>query len=748
MRFLRSALVALLVVASIPDFSSGAESVAGPVTIAVQVVGELPAGTVVATPAQDVTSPQRQALSAAGRAELDLTPGRWRLEVEAPGYWSEHQTIDVARDPEPLALRVLPAAQVVGTLSLPRGESTPSELRPEFRMVRPSPSHHGIEQGSATCSVDEDRKFECVLPAGLVDIGLRAPSFATRWVWDQTLRRGADVDLGEIELRRGASVSGWVEVAEGRGDPQDAVLRLESVILPGAESPSDAKDRKLQQLETRPNQRGHFAFEGVPPGSYTLLVELEGCAPLRRDGIPVALDSESVIREPLELFRSRDLTVHIEPPLDPQRRPWTLYLHTFENPDAKPLSAETNEGAASLSSVAPGRYSVLLHDGDGTRRWWREMEIEPGQDELAIYVESHSVRGRVLFGDRGIPAELLFGGAHGVVKIPVRTDDDGSFSVELPRDGSWRVDVLAEAVQGTKWVRVEERDSGSTRVEIVFPDNELTGRVLDTAGVAVEGASVILFGAGEVRLEQSATDGSFRFRGAAEGEAVLAARLEPDLGSDERRVQVRASGAIDGGELILLDRLRLSGAVESTTGGVPGAMVLALAEDATGDLRVVPEQTFSGREGFFELSAPASASRLRVAVLAAGFPLQVFAVPADPGIPVILPVGDEDGGDLVLRPGLSESSSAPGSLLVFHQGFPFDAGMLGLWARRNGASSSERELRVPQLAAGIYTVCTDIEPRNFLRTFASGSTSFGDCRRVTVREDDTSVLDLQLADGE
>lgn len=255
---------------------------------------------------------------------------------------------------------------------------------------------------------------------------------------------------------------------------------------------------------------------------------------------------------------------------------------------------------------------------------------------------------------------------------------------------------------------------------------------------------MLLFGGGDLRGELTAADGSFAFSGVEPGEAVVAARVEPDRGSPELRVDVRSSGTVEVPDLVLLDRVRLSGMVESSSGGVPGAMVLALSEGATG-LSVVPSQAFSGRDGFFELSVPQATSELRVAVLAPGFPLQVLEVPADPRIPVLLPVGGE-GGELVLQPGLSDALRAPGSVLVFHRGFPLDVSILSQWARCHGSIPGESEMRVPRLSAGVYRICTGMAPDEFLKAFASGPAG-ADCRRVRIYESDSTVVDL-LEDSE
>jgi hypothetical protein len=753
--FSKAFLTVFLVLAILPApvSSASVESVPNRAPIVVRVLGEIAGGSAVATPTHTSGTTQvprtvHSELDESGATTLSLAPGHWRFEIEAAGYWSERRALEVEKateEGEVLELRVLPAAKVAGKLGLPRGETAPDELRAEFRLPAQRAAELGMEKGSSTCSVAEGLGFECVLPAGMMDIGLRAPSFVTAWLWDRTLRRGSTTEVGTIELRRGSSVSGWIEVAEGPGDPRDALLRLEASGLLGAGSRAEEQDRELLMLEARANQRGHFAFEAVPPGSYGLTVELEGYATVQKSGIPVLLDAQSMIGEPLELFRSRKLRVTVEPPVDPTGGAWNLDLRPSDDPGAESLETAVREGAAALDSVIPGRYSALLTDGQGIRRWWDEIEIEPGQEELAILVESFPVRGRVLFGREPLPAELIFGGVSGAVRIPVQADEDGDFAVELPRGGTWRVDVDHGPVRGTKWVDVPRKRSqnGSARVEIVFPANGVAGRVVDTQGAAVGGAEVLLFAGGDLRGELTAADGSFAFSGVEPGEAVVAARLEPDLGSEEARVSVRPSGSVEVPELVLVDRVRLSGMVESSSGGVPGAMVLALSQGPAG-LRVMPSQAFSGRDGFFELSVPQAVSELRIAVLAPGFPLQVLEVPADPRIPVMLPVGGE-GGELVLKPGLSDASRTPGSVLVFHRGFPLDVSILSQWARRHGSIPSDSEMRVPRLSAGVYHVCTGIKPQEFLKAFSSGRSAEG-CRRVRLWESDSTIVDLREDD--
>jgi hypothetical protein len=58
------------------------------------------------------------------------------------------------------------------------------------------------------------------VPAATFDFVLSAEGFIPQYRWGLKVLAGKTTDLGTVELKRGASVAGWVEVEGDRSTPR------------------------------------------------------------------------------------------------------------------------------------------------------------------------------------------------------------------------------------------------------------------------------------------------------------------------------------------------------------------------------------------------------------------------------------------------------------------------------------------------------------------------------------------------
>ncbi|MEM8997455.1 MAG: carboxypeptidase-like regulatory domain-containing protein, partial [Acidobacteriota bacterium] len=178
---------------------------------------------------------------------------------------------------------------------------------------------HSEEQfGVFECSNGGSR-WQCPLPQGKADVRLQAEGFSPVFLWNLEVPH----ELGRIDLVPGASVGGWV-VVEGSNDPTAAVaVRRLNATLPRTSKESGR--RRLLRYETVVDSRGRFKVGGLGDGRYEIVVEKEGFA---TEATEVRIPSNEYVEleTPLRLVPLSEITVNLDPPLDPWGRPWKVWL--------------------------------------------------------------------------------------------------------------------------------------------------------------------------------------------------------------------------------------------------------------------------------------------------------------------------------------------------------------------------------------------------------------------------------------
>lgn len=147
------------------------------------------------------TAPTRHAVAAPGSLRLALQEGHtYLVQVSAPGYWAREASVYVggATAAEPVRVTLWPTGAIAARAACP-GEPT----RPERLVVRFAPTPGAGEvagpQGEVTCPLAAEG-LHCEIPAGTLDLCLRAEGFVSHFVWGAKVEQHRTLDLGSLVL--------------------------------------------------------------------------------------------------------------------------------------------------------------------------------------------------------------------------------------------------------------------------------------------------------------------------------------------------------------------------------------------------------------------------------------------------------------------------------------------------------------------------------------------------------------------
>lgn len=640
----------------------------------------------------------------------------WKLELDAEGFWAAPQI--VALGDSTARFRAWPVGRMGGSVQVPEGEERPGELtlRFESSLQDSGATDAPSLQGETTCPVREGR-YSCELPASELDVRLRAKGFVSHYLWSVAVPAGGSRDLGTLRLVPGASVVGSVAAEAGTLSPEKCRVVLAPEAAGGARSLSDHRRQEAAGLEASVTSRGFFHFEGVATGAYRLSVSHAGYATTELAPVSVLPRSETMISRPFVLRRPVDLELFLEPAADPFGKPWAIEVARWGPIPGTldPVGEGTADLAGSfvLGGLDPGEHVVSVYDSRGSRFAWEELVLSRESGPQFVQLDVLWVEGLISLGDVALEASLTFGGRNGTNRIVMESGEEGEFGGYLPEAGEWEVYVESDLAQvsSTVFVDVDRDEDGAATLTIELPDTRVEGRVVDERRRGVEGATVKAVDAdsGMITWRTSRSDGEFGFRGLDEGALVIDASLGEGLSSDPAILSLSEDRRQAPVTLILREAERLSGRVVSSSGPVPGALVIVIPK--RGGL----ELPFSRRPhaltdptGAFTVRVPADVDRLDLVIMPPGFALTTAVLPGSPDDRVELAV-EEHGGDLALvlgdRDGVLDQRGAP-SPLVLREGVVLDEAILRRWASLKLAQNPDpTRLTVPAMAPGEYSAC-------------------------------------------
>lgn len=647
----------------------------------------------------------------------EVPAGLWRVEPELEGFWAEPRWLSItpgAVTPD-VRLSFFTAGVLEGSVAVvPPGAEGKEVLESLKLRFSGSPRDKArLPRAEVVCPV-EDQRFRCRVPAGHLDLRLKAEPAAAVYLWDLEVRPDRARDLGPLRLVRGASAVGWVQVEAGKAPSSPCRVTLAPHTYGGNQDRETALGLRSLVLEAETDERGFFQFVGVPPGAYRISAVQRGLAPTQVLPVEVLPDLEAEVRSPLVVAKRVPARFELDPPLDPYGRPWKIRLDRHE--ELADAFTEASGGVASREGVweprpgvSPGSYRLLVSGLDGSDWVDEEAEVLAGQAPHRIEVPVLRVLGRVRKAGEPLAAVIWLGGLHGSRKVRFESSEDGEFEGYLPGEGTWGVDIVSEP--GALRLRldpveVRKADGFShATVEIEVPDTRLHGDVVDEESRPLPGARVSVAGPGK-RSSWATTDkdGRFEFSGLHPGAVSVEAGAEGRT-SGWVNAEVKEGGAGPSLRLVARGRMTIQGQVFSSQGPVPGARIEAwpsLGEVGT----VTIENTMTGSRGEFSLSVPAGARALDLIVAAPRHAWRFLRIPVERGKLVDIPLS-EVGGTLVLDfAGLSaaEIEAARGGILI-HGGSFLPVFQVERWIRTHGGERGADKLVLANVEAGDYWFC-------------------------------------------
>jgi hypothetical protein len=644
------------------------------------------------------------------RHEFRVTPGAWKVDVVADGYWSPPQILSIhGESTKELVVRLYRTVP----LRVPIVEPTSAQgsIAVDFRGV--APAGDKIPEGLIDCPIDRGH-LTCSIPVGTLDLRFEVKGFVPEYRWSQELIEHKTNSLPGIRLARGASVSGFVRAADGKSSEgivaELLTLSGDSIAqsLRSVPRPSTHSDARVLQAVT--NDRGFFQIRTVPRGEFQVVARRAGAMAVAN--AQVEEGSETRLRDFLVLEPTVDLTVSVEPTVAPDGMPWRLRvvklkpyreaLHERTVPADRPVVVPVSRGVYSLE---------LLKAQD---RWFiQSVAIEGPPPPVTIRLPITRVKGQLSLGKEPLAGRVVFGGANGAKHVAMAADEDGVFEGTLPHDGDWPVTIEADEPRVRRTlhrVAIVPDAAGEAPVTIALPDTRLRGRVVDERGGPVLAFVTAIADGGhdrpvQIRVERNET---FSVRGLPEGDVRLEAEAEGGrrsalmsvtLGEDEERTVT----------LVVKDGRTVEGRLQSAEGvPVAGGSILAFENGLhSGSRRYITDA-----EGQFTLSFGPAVRHLMLVYWGEGYATRVSSAVVS-GDPLLLTL-ERQGGSLILDFGREVDvfdAASPFQGVVSSGGAQLPISLLFQITAMRGllselpSSPLMRSLRLPQMNSGTYSLC-------------------------------------------
>ena len=615
--------------------------------------------------------------------KTELAKGVWYLEVQSTDLWHQRQAFYVG-DPGPtdVSASVLPRSTIKGRLQAGRGQP-PSELMLYFQ------SASGFS-GEAICTLDR-LAFICAVPAGAYDARIRARGYIAVHYPALNLSAKQTLDVGEMILRRGASIVGRVDASASE---------LPKVSVSATLSISERATPKT--VTTAPTSTGLFHLDGIPPGQYIVDAVLSADRRARPVTVTLQQESEIELTTPLVIQRRKPLTLNITPPREPSGARWSVQIDeetSRDHLDTVERRLAPDDGSFVSTGLAPGRYHISIGPLSGGVLFQDSVVMDSDEAaSLAIELPLQEVTGTVRLEDMPLSAELRFSNVDSTRWTTLHSDERGEFSGYLPTTGDvWSVRVRSKKPAVAHTFRNIDTKKA---IDLRLPMTTISGRVADRNGRVVFPATVNVRGSTEPLLQSLIEqDGSFVIHALPPGRYSVSATA-PDMQSAKLEVTISddLTASIDPILLVLENERELHGTVISKLGPVAGASVQVIPVDVEPALGIFFNSTDTS--GRFTAFVPPGTRTVDIHVAAPGLSYSTRTRQLTGQDELFIAVDDRSG---TLTLSIADNGSRP---VLFHNGSVIAVGLLtARWMGYEKQSGGRRIIAIPQMEPGPYTLC-------------------------------------------
>jgi len=588
--------------------------------------------------------------------------------------------------------RMSPAGRLAGTLVLEGKIAMPRQLLAHFSAL------DGGTDFLVPAEIEASGTFEIPAPVGRFRVTLEAPGAAAEPITECLVRAGRVLPVAPVVFRREAEV--LTRVVDATASTALAGVLVRAVparpaanTLPEAGGPS-------QYPACVSDGNGWCRIGGLLTGEYHLQACHPGYACAAGEAFKTG-EGTLVETEDLRLSRAATLRVAITGDLPALTQVWVLPAQ------AGPLSSSANHfisveaGQAVVTGIQPGTSTVevvaLRPDGLGVRLAQTQVCLAAGEDRLLQFgLGTLKFHGRLTDHEVGVPGRLVFHpvgdpGSDSFLLLS-EADDQGRFSVNLPTEGRFTVEV--EALGET--IQVEVEATAGEELHVALPGGAVQGRVVDTSGRAVSGADVVASGAttGEnprFAERHAITDGEgkyrFDFLDPLDFEVTA---MKGELKSQVLRTPV-GENTIELPRLVVRDLETVTGYIVDETGRrLAGAQVSVIVSQAAGTGSLESRELIADGNGRFQV--PAEAESLNLVVSSPGHGLRAFRVEPVEGFVLAVP----SGGGAIRLEGPSAGELAEYLVLVSAD----DGGFL--FPLTIGTSAGAEAYVLPNLGTGTW----------------------------------------------
>jgi len=675
------------------------------------------------------TESQREPISLelpAGTLTGELTlpePGAWNVEASAKDFWSAPVAFDLPSQGL-VDLDLWPAGKVTAHIHTPSHAKLPRQL--ELRLRTPDKKQTSGDQpdeAQVICQVKASGAAACASPAGVWDIRARAASFVPFYFWRKRLPANGSLNLGAFRMRVGTSVEGRVVTALGPADPKTTTVELHRIEGNGHEIPHETARRLSEMnLHGRINPQGYFNLQGVPAGSYRLEAKAPGFEP--SDVMPLSVHTGKPVelQQDLILQPAARLAVTVTPAEHPLDGPWKIDVRGSEGGKlARIAQGQTDASGSWISPPIPqGRVEVFVTSlGSSGRAHSRlaskEVMLRGGVQNLDFDIPVVEVHGVVLRDSEPVSCYLTFGS--GDQEVNTNTGYKGKFVTALPHAGPWTVRIHAPDSGFDSWGDTVDvsppKGKHTADVEIDLPDTAIEGRVTNSAGNGILGATVTVLGADKglgMTSVTSKVDGAFKLKALMPGRYELRAETRNGGQSATTKVVLDKGTHLEDLDLTIEHSRALNGRVTSGGTPVPGALAIVAPETESGIAHILDASTVhTDSMGKFSVELTGDPVAVSLRILAPGHVFLATRIPL--GLerqPIDLELDTEEGGTLYLpRPTETGPQGSRQTSIVYVNSEIVGFGTLGQWsADSRGTLFPDKMIPVPDMPPGYYVYCT------------------------------------------